>query len=114
MKHKIEATMRLRIAEFLPQAIETAMLSYQEFSEEQATLPASEALDVAKDDKAKIFKAHHDACKVAIAHIELLIKLAKWADLPDPELSGQEESKMLQTIIENARMEQRGYKYEDD
>lgn len=68
MSH-IEKDTREAIAAFLPGAIAAALLSYSRFLEEQAT----------KEDQteAKDFKAHHDACKVAIAHIELLLKLAK-------------------------------------
>ncbi len=70
MNQKIEETTRSQIAEFLPDAIARALTSYQQFSEQDAS------------DKAREFTAHHNACKVAIAHIELLIKLARWADLP--------------------------------
>ena len=94
---QIEVRMRESIAKFLPCAIETAVVSYQNFSQEEAT--AVENLD------AKAFKAHHDACKVAIAHIELLIKLARWADLPDPHLEDENHQKTLQSIIESAQGE---------
>lgn len=77
-----ESGMRERVSKFLPRALETALLSYHEFSEEQATAPEDEQ-EIGKDEKAKHFKAHHDACKVALAHIELLLKLARLADLPD-------------------------------
>lgn len=77
-----ESGMRERVSKFLPRALETALLSYHEFSEEQATAPEPEQ-EIGKDEKAKHFKAHHDACKVALAHIELLLKLARLADLPD-------------------------------
>lgn len=65
---------RAAIAAALPQAIETAIESYQSFAEEEATkAPAYTPQE---------FKAHHDACKVAIAHIELLLKLGKIAGAP--------------------------------
>lgn len=68
MSH-IEKNTQEAIAAFLPGAIAAALLSYSRFLEEQAT--QEDPTD------AKNFKAHHDACKVAIAHIELLLKLAK-------------------------------------
>lgn len=91
---KIEQRMREDIATFLPNAIQSALKSYQSFSEEEAADP--------KVTKAKNFKDHHDACKVAIAHIELLIKLAKWADIPPPEMDDEVQQAVLQSIIDNA------------
>jgi hypothetical protein len=68
MTQKIEEQSRRQIAEFLPETIQKALSSYQKFMKKE-------------HDDAKNFKAHHDACKVAIAHIQLLIELANWADL---------------------------------
>ena len=98
----IEAGMRADIAAFLPNAIQSALESYQSFSEEEASDP--------KATKAKSFKDHHDACKVAIAHIELLIKLAKWADLPDPKVEDENQQAMLQSLIEKGQAELKGNK----
>ncbi len=90
---ELEHDTRARIAAFLPQAIGTALESYQTFT---AHTPL---------DKASEFKAHHDACKVALAHIELLIKLARWAELPDPETVDEDQQKLLMHLIENAKGE---------
>lgn len=90
---EIEMRFREAIAEFLPRAIESALMSYEQFSLDHSTSN--------KSFETSDFKAHHDACKVAIAHIELLIKLARWADLPDPKLEDEDKQRMLQTIIEN-------------
>lgn len=90
---EIEVQSRKAIAEFLPRAIESALFSYEQFSLDHST--SNESL------QSKDFKAHHDACKVAIAHIELLIKLAKWADLPNPQLEDEDKNRLLQGIIEN-------------
>jgi hypothetical protein len=89
---KTETGMRQRIAEFLPGALEKAIISYENFMEQS------------HDDEGK-FKSHHDACKVALAHIELLVKLAKWADLPDPALEGEDQNRVLQGLIERAQEE---------
>lgn len=71
-KDQIEEQTRQQIAAFLPDAISIALKSYRNFYD------VEEVFETAKD-----FAAHHSACKAAIAHIELLIKLAKWADLPN-------------------------------
>lgn len=94
----IEIRMRRDIAAFLPCAIQTALNSYQTFSEAQIT-------DDASNPTSQEFKAHHDACKVAIAHIELLIKLARWADLPDPKLESESQQAILQNLIEKGQAE---------
>lgn len=97
---KIEKETRDAIAAFLPGAIAAALQSYSNFLEEQATTDAQ--------TDSKDFKAHHDACKVAIAHIELLVKLAKWADLPDPVLSDQNRQAELLAMIDRANKEMDG------
>lgn len=90
---KIEMRSRKAIAEFLPEALNTAIASYQLFSD-KADL----------EDPTK-FKSHHDACKVAIAHIQLLIKLAQWADLPDPSIEGEVDRQDLVNLIKSAQGE---------
>ena len=95
---QIEARTRKDIAGFLPAAIQTALDSYQQFSEAQIT-------DSASTPTSQEFKAHHDACKVAIAHLELLIKLARWADLPDPHVEDENKQKILQQAIESGEEE---------
>ncbi len=94
----IETQTRQDIAAFLPCAIRTALESYQYFSQAQITDPESSPCS-------KKFKDHHDACKVAIAHIKLLIELAKWADIPPPEMENELEQSVLRAVIENARGE---------
>ncbi len=89
----IESGMRERIAEFLPCALHRAIVSYENF------------MDREEQEKAGEFKAHHDACKVALAHIELLVKLARWADLPDPRLEDEDKQRVLAGMIEAARGE---------
>ncbi len=102
---KIEAGMRERIAEFLPKALETAVASYTSFSQEETSASGDKK---ATTDKAKTFKAHHDACKVALAHIELLMKLVKLADLPEPALSSALKQEELRVLIESGQAELKG------
>lgn len=89
----IEASARDRIAQFLPVALSAAMQSYQQFSEGEIA------------DGAKGFTAHHTACKVAIAHIELLIKLARWADLPGAGPDDGAPQSALSAIMSAAQAE---------
>nr|BDD44021.1 hypothetical protein 14 [Alphaproteobacteria bacterium] len=94
---QLEEKTRRDIAAFLPEAIETALESYRVFSMEQATKD--------EDSSSAEFKRHHDACKVAIAHIKLLIELAKWADLPDPALENEAHHKQMLSLFAKAQGE---------
>jgi hypothetical protein len=85
MTPQIEQDTRAQIADFLPDAIATALKSYKNFYDSEVVF-----------ETAKDFSAHHAACKAAIAHIELLIKLARWADLPD---GMQEADKDMQLAL---------------
>ncbi len=103
-KEKIEDKTRLQIAVFLPDAIAKALASYHTFT---------------KDDfptETKEFSSHHNACKVAIAHIELLIKLARWADLPDAQAEDGNQQIVLAAMMQEAEDDLRAYKekYEDE
>lgn len=98
----IEGGMRTRIAEFLPDALASALTSYQLFLQREHA------------EDPKNFKAHHDACKVAIAHVELLIKLAQWADLPSAQVEDESHQKMLAAMIQNAQSELAQYKKREE
>lgn len=102
MKKDIENDTRKSIATFLPDAIESTLCSYHEFS----------AGDVPND--AKGFSAHHSACKVAIAHIELLIKLARWADLPDMNTENNNDNEILAQMIVSAQSELDDYNKKEE
>ena len=95
---KIENDTRKRIATFLPDAIAKALTSYHIFA------------DTDIPNEAKGFASHHSACKIAIAHIELLIKLARWADLPDGKAEDKNQQALLAGIMENAEEELRAHK----
>lgn len=62
------AVLRGDLAAVLPPLITAAADSYRGFAA------------AAAPDDAKGFAAHHAACKAALAHMELLIKLARWAE----------------------------------
>ena len=93
---------RERIAEFLPDALVTALESYYGFAKTE--IP----------DTAKGFSDHHNACKVAIAHIDLLLKLAKWAHLPDDGVVDDESQRRLVNILENAQAEYNAFQSKND
>lgn len=94
--------MRDRVAAFLPLALKTAIKSYKAFSRQ----PESNETPALACD----FKKHHDACKVAIAHIELLVKLAKIVGLPEPEQNTETSDEDLRKMIETAENELDKYK----
>ena len=62
----------------------------------------------------KKFAEHHSACKVAIAHIELLIKLARWADLPDVAAEDQNGQVILAAMMQQAEDELNRYKAQEE
>tara|TARA_B100001146_G_C15900560_1_gene314324 strand:- start:227 stop:562 length:336 start_codon:yes stop_codon:yes gene_type:complete len=105
---KTEHKMRRSIAASLPQAMRTAVNSYKRFAEME-----KENLDPDMS-RAKAFKEHHDACKVAIAHIKLLIELAKWADQPDSEAAAGVQNSELAAMITSAQKEIIGAKRVSD
>lgn len=100
--NQIEQETRLHIAQFLPQAIARTLDSYHQFSSED--IP----------DDAKGFSAHHSACKVAIAHIELLIKLAKWADLTESDSVSETHKEQLSKMMADAEKELKQYQKRQD
>jgi len=78
---------RAKIAQSLPDAIETALNSYRQFN----------ARGEKDSEESNQFKNHHNACKAALSHIELLIKLARLVDVLD---DNQQDD--LTVMIQNA------------
>ncbi len=99
MNQKNKDETRKSIAAFLPDAIAAALKSYEAFSGSKASA------DVSKE-----FKEHHSACKVAIAHIELLIKLANWAELPDAGAEDTNGQIILAAMMQQAEGELSKYR----
>ena len=104
---KIEALTREQIANFLPEAIRLAVGSYRSF------MQSEEVASTRKDFK-KDFVEHHKSAKIAISHIELLIKLARWADLPDTGLAGKSEADILAGLMAAAEAEIMAYQDDDE
>ena len=104
----VQARTRTQIAAFLPAAIEKAVESYRAHMERgesvyQKTAPDKNGNEVEK--AAAAFVALHKDAKVALAHIELLIKLAKWADLPDATLESAAEARKIEELLTAAQAE---------
>ena len=90
MNSTVENEMRDVVAKYLPKAIDKAMTSYDLYLEGGA------------HDKIEDFKSHHEACKVALAHVALLIDMGDWVGKRDPK---GEDIIDLASIIENAGKE---------
>lgn len=103
----IEQVTREQIAEFLPEAITLAVNSYRQF------MKTEEDLDKNANIVKREFATHHKEAKIAISHIELLIKLAKWADLPDTTVIGDAEAVYLQGLMNKAEAEIEAYEEEE-
>jgi hypothetical protein len=98
----IENTTRTQIAAFLPDAIELAVKSYREHMVKENESGTGKGN----------FEAHHKAAKIAISHIELLIKLAKWADLPDQSVVNEIDAQYLKGLMDKAEAEIEAYEEE--
>jgi hypothetical protein len=97
MTQNIEHATRAQIATFLPTALKKAIDFY-------ISIKIAEEKD--KDGKEKTpttrqYKEYHDACKVGLAHIKLLLELAQWADLPGDHMNDEN----LEDLILEARKE---------
>jgi hypothetical protein len=90
----LEESARAKIAKYLPDAVEHALQSYREFSA-QIIVPNADKDKITSKD----FSAHHMACKTAIAHLELLLKLAVLAQLP------RDEDENLSVLMADAQAE---------
>lgn len=80
---------RLRglVAAEIDRAIERVVASYRAFASAQP---------IATD--AKEFAAHHAACKAALAHLDLLLKIAKITETP--AANGQTDDERLALVAE--------------
>ena len=110
-KTTIENQTRQQIAEFLPEAIELAIKSYKKFMRDG---PKEIIENSKKTISGNAFTDHHKSAKIAISHIELLIKLAKWADLPDQEIIGEKGAQYLQSLMVKAEAEIDAYEDEGE
>ncbi len=89
------------ISLFLPDALRAALTSYQEY----VTTPGR-----GEGDK---FKDYHVSCKAAVAHIQLLLKLAKMVDPGEDDSAAHPADKsgpvLLRATVGAAEAELAGY-----
>jgi hypothetical protein len=95
---KLEKDTYAFLSAFLPDALLNALASYERFARQP--IP----------DEAREFTAHHSACKVAISHIELLIKLSERTIEHADENDQKDHKKALIDAISRAQDEISGYK----
>lgn len=90
----IQARTRQQLVAFLPSAITKALATYRELTR----------LHI--EDDASEYKKHQDACKIAVGHIHLLLKLARDVSTLETGSAPQgHDDNMLQNLIENAQKE---------
>lgn len=95
IKKDIDEKTKKQISEFLPNAIAETLKSYEIFM----------AYPIGVEPKD--FSLHHSSCKAALTHLELLLKLAKYAASGEDEQNDQH----LKNQIELA--EKRVKKYQE-
>lgn len=89
----IDPLTREQVRAFLPIAITRTLNSYKQFMEKA---------ELTTDHNAKEFSAHHAACKTAISHLELLLKLAQWANLDRKNITTSDDCEfMIEQAISN-------------
>lgn len=82
--------MHIKLVDILPEAITRAVNSYHKFSSQ----------DIIHD--VKNFAAHHTACKVALLHVEHLIKLVQW--LVKQDSNRVDVNNNLLQLVQQARL----------
>ncbi len=92
-EEKIGGESRDQILEFFPSALKKALDSYEEFMDKDISSKTP-----------KEFGEHHSAGKIAISHIELLLKLGKRVEIPDDK-----EGRALAALLEQASAELEQY-----
>lgn len=86
--HEESEKLQRDLAHILPQQIRRAARAYQVFADADAPADAKE------------FAAFHSACKSALAHLELLLKLYRWSA---PTLADEQSHGDLENLLANAR-----------
>ncbi len=97
----IQLRMRTTLLRYLPAAFDKTLSAYKKFSSQP------------QDQEASEFKKHHDACKIALSHVQELIKIAEKIRVLNSESLKKEQAideAMLQTLIENAQKELNSHK----
>lgn len=91
---------RKKIVGALPDVLAKALTDYQQF------------LDKTKKETAETpqeFKARHDACKAALGHIALIVKLAQQVMAGDDGAGDPNQKIVLEALLADARQELENY-----
>lgn len=80
--------LRGRLCMALPDRIAAAVDSYGRFAAAEAP------------EDAKGFAAHHAACRAALAHMDLLVKLARWAEAGQDDAPPAEDDSLDRLLAE--------------
>ncbi len=88
----IQLDTRVRMCRFLPKALETALASYRRMSRK------------AEHDYTD-YKKQQDACKVALGHVQLLLKLGGEVVGALPDDTPEDEHKVMMDLIKHAQVE---------
>lgn len=83
-------TLRSGLSRALPARIRATLDTYEAFAAGDAP------------DEAKGYAAHHAACKAALQHAEMLVKLLRWAE-DAPETGAAAEADDLERLLARAR-----------
>jgi hypothetical protein len=104
MTDKIEAATRKQVAELMPTIINKVIGGYQNLIN----------AGVEKFQDTKNHKAYYESCKGAVMHLQVLLKLAEWAEIT-PEKSGLSQ-KALDDVITtlNSQMQAQTAAYDDE
>lgn len=93
----LDNDLRERVKRFLPHALEKVMASHR------ANAPAHPYNPKKRKHEPLEVKRHHDACKSALSHIQLLINLAKDIEKEDGSSSNDEKESLKDMLIEAKR-----------
>lgn len=101
MAIKFEDKARSEITDILEETIDRAVTSYYCFAKK-----------IFKEEESKDVTEYHKSCKVALAHLDLLIKLARWADKTEAREEGDKTLTEAQAEFMTYKQQQTGL--EDD
>lgn len=99
------SVVRFEMAEAMAQLLETAAESYRCFA---ALCPKSTSIS---EKEVKKFNAHHAACRSALAHIERLIRIQKWAM---GSIEDERDASDASALVAHARTILEDYPSEDE
>jgi len=94
MSDNMNETIRSAMTGAMTDALAWALASYVQFSKEKPG-----------EVESKEFAAQHTAAKVALAHIELIVKLADKVGLPDHKAENHNQQIVLAAMLQEAHEE---------